>query len=124
MSSYISEQIISLSSIIVHIAKDLLPVEARENTMKKIAEIVSRFSDKGVPLLDPEDDLKVCYLDLYFLIFLRFLLLVSNPALLIFRSKVVHTERQLGEWRLWRACLTSMKLQRVLLLSKSSKYFT
>ncbi|XP_057976386.1 DExH-box ATP-dependent RNA helicase DExH9 isoform X2 [Malania oleifera] len=51
-------QIDSLSSIRLIISKDLLPVETREHTLKKVLEILSRFS-KGVPLLDPEDDMKV-----------------------------------------------------------------
>lgn len=40
---------------------DTLPLEARENTLKKVSEILSRFREKGVPLLDPEDDINVCY---------------------------------------------------------------
>ncbi|KAH9318432.1 hypothetical protein KI387_020201, partial [Taxus chinensis] len=51
-------QIDSLSAIRVYISKDLLPVEARENTLKKIEEVLKRFPD-GVPLLDPEDDMQV-----------------------------------------------------------------
>lgn len=51
-------QIDSLSAIRVYISKDLLPVEARENTIKKIEEVLKRFPD-GVPLLDPEDDMQV-----------------------------------------------------------------
>lgn len=41
------------------IPKDLLPLETRENTLKKVSEVISRFAEKGVPLLDPEEDLKV-----------------------------------------------------------------
>lgn len=52
-------QIESLSSIRLIIAKDLLPFEARENTLKKVSEVLSRFSKEGIPLLDPEEDLKV-----------------------------------------------------------------
>lgn len=52
-------QIESLSSIRIIIAKDLLPFEARENTLKKVSEVLSRFSKEGIPLLDPEDDMKV-----------------------------------------------------------------
>lgn len=40
-------------------SKDLLPLEARENTLKKVSEVLSRFSKDGVPLLDPEEDMKV-----------------------------------------------------------------
>ncbi|KAF9620370.1 hypothetical protein IFM89_011105 [Coptis chinensis] len=53
------EQIASLSSVRIIIPKDLLPFEARENTLKKVSEVLSRYSKEGIPLLDPEDDLKV-----------------------------------------------------------------
>lgn len=43
-------------------SKDLLPLEARENTLKKVSEVISRCSREGVPLLDPEADMKVDYL--------------------------------------------------------------
>lgn len=53
-------QIVSLSSLkLFTIPKDLLPLEARENTLKKISEVLSRFAEKGVPLLDPEEDMKI-----------------------------------------------------------------
>ncbi|EYU33293.1 hypothetical protein ABFS82_14G086200 [Erythranthe guttata] len=52
-------QIDSLSSIRLIIPKDLLPVEARENTLKKISEVLTRFAKEGMPRLDPEDDMKV-----------------------------------------------------------------
>lgn len=52
-------QIINISSILMVIPKDLLPLENRENTLKKVSEVLSRFSGKGVPLLDPEEDLKI-----------------------------------------------------------------
>lgn len=53
-------QIISLSSLkLFTIPKDLLPLEARENTLKKVSEVLSRFAEKGVPLLDPEEDMKI-----------------------------------------------------------------
>ncbi|OVA01159.1 Helicase [Macleaya cordata] len=48
----------NLSSAIVIISKDLLPLEARENTLKRVSEVLSRFP-KGIPLLDPEEDMKV-----------------------------------------------------------------
>ncbi|XP_073123860.1 DExH-box ATP-dependent RNA helicase DExH9 isoform X2 [Henckelia pumila] len=48
-----------LSSIRVIIPKDLLPVKARENTLKKVSEVLDRFVKEGMPLLDPEDDMKV-----------------------------------------------------------------
>lgn len=34
-------------------------MEARENTLKKVSEVLSRFAKGGLPLLDPEDDMKV-----------------------------------------------------------------
>jgi len=43
----------------MYIPKDLLPVEARENTLRKVEEVLSRFAKDGVPLLDPEEDMKV-----------------------------------------------------------------
>ncbi|KAF8775817.1 hypothetical protein HU200_004208 [Digitaria exilis] len=42
-----------------YMPKDLLPVEARENTLRKVEEVLSRFAKDGVPLLDPEEDMKV-----------------------------------------------------------------
>ncbi|KAK4406839.1 DExH-box ATP-dependent RNA helicase DExH9 [Sesamum angolense] len=53
------EQIDNLSSIRLVIPKDLLPLEARENTLKKVSEVLTRFAKEGMPLLDPEDDMKV-----------------------------------------------------------------
>lgn len=43
------------------IPKDLLPHEARENTLRRVPEVLSRISKDGnpVPLLDPEEDMKV-----------------------------------------------------------------
>lgn len=52
-------QIDSLSSVRLIIPKDLLPLEIRENTLKKVLEVLSRFSKEGMPLLDPEEDMKV-----------------------------------------------------------------
>lgn len=51
-------QIYSLSAVRLVIPKDLLPLEIRENTLKKVTEILSRFKE-GVPLLDPEEDMKI-----------------------------------------------------------------
>ncbi|XP_022147197.1 DExH-box ATP-dependent RNA helicase DExH9 [Momordica charantia] len=51
-------QISTLASIRILIPNDLLPLEARENTLKKISEVLSRFP-KGVPLLDAEEDMKI-----------------------------------------------------------------
>ncbi|CAN4108204.1 unnamed protein product [Withania somnifera] len=52
-------QIDSLSSVRLVIPKDLLPSEVRENTLKKVSEVLKRFSREGMPLLHPEDDMKV-----------------------------------------------------------------
>ncbi|KAJ8529724.1 hypothetical protein K7X08_036559 [Anisodus acutangulus] len=52
-------QIHSLSSVRLVIPKDLLPSEVRENTLKKISEVLNRFAKQGMPLLHPEDDMKV-----------------------------------------------------------------
>ncbi|KAK4257491.1 hypothetical protein QN277_007070 [Acacia crassicarpa] len=52
-------QINTMSSLRLYIPKDLLSLEARENMLKKVSETLSRFSDKGLPLLDPEEDMKV-----------------------------------------------------------------
>ncbi|KAF7127932.1 hypothetical protein RHSIM_Rhsim11G0118200 [Rhododendron simsii] len=49
----------SFSSVRLLIPKDLLPLESRENTLKKVSEVLSRFAKEGVPLLDPEEDMKV-----------------------------------------------------------------
>lgn len=57
-------QIDSLSSVRLIISKDLLPLENRENTLKKVSEVLSRFAKEGIPLLDPEEDMKVCYIEL------------------------------------------------------------
>jgi len=40
----------------LYIPKDRLPLEARENTLKKVMETLPRFSEKGLPLLVPEED--------------------------------------------------------------------
>ncbi|XAR56255.1 RNA helicase [Bertholletia excelsa] len=52
-------QIVNLSSVRLVIPKDLLPLEARENTLKKVSEVLSRFAKGGMPLLDPEEDMKI-----------------------------------------------------------------
>ncbi|XP_004489138.1 DExH-box ATP-dependent RNA helicase DExH9 [Cicer arietinum] len=52
-------QINTISNLRLYIPKDLLPLEARENTLKKVMETLSRFRDKGLPLLDPEEDMKI-----------------------------------------------------------------
>eukprot|EP00252_Welwitschia_mirabilis_P012037 TRINITY_DN2676_c0_g1_i1.p1 TRINITY_DN2676_c0_g1~~TRINITY_DN2676_c0_g1_i1.p1 ORF type:complete len:884 (-),score=205.74 TRINITY_DN2676_c0_g1_i1:262-2913(-) len=51
-------QVDALCAIRLYIPKDLLSPEARENTLKKVQEVLRRFSN-SVELLDPEDDMKV-----------------------------------------------------------------
>ncbi|XP_022723216.1 DExH-box ATP-dependent RNA helicase DExH9 [Durio zibethinus] len=46
-------QVTSLSSARLNIPKDLLPLEARENALKKLSEFISRYAN-GMPL-DPEE---------------------------------------------------------------------
>lgn len=46
-------QVTSLSSARLNIPKDLLPLEARENSLKKLSEFISRYAN-GMPL-DPEE---------------------------------------------------------------------
>ncbi|XP_020693741.1 DExH-box ATP-dependent RNA helicase DExH9 isoform X2 [Dendrobium catenatum] len=52
-------QIVSLSVVRLYIPKDLVPLEARENMLKVLSEVYSRFLKDGIPLLDPEEDMKV-----------------------------------------------------------------
>lgn len=53
-----------MSSVRLYVPKDILPYEARENTLKKVSEVLFRFP-KGVPLLDPEEDMKVYYFEVF-----------------------------------------------------------
>ncbi|KAG0478468.1 hypothetical protein HPP92_013187 [Vanilla planifolia] len=50
-------QIDNLSVIRVYMPKDLVPLEAREHMLKILSEVYSRFGN-GIPLLDPEEDMK------------------------------------------------------------------
>ncbi|XP_061367617.1 DExH-box ATP-dependent RNA helicase DExH9 [Gastrolobium bilobum] len=52
-------QINTISSLRLYIPKDLLSLEARENALKKVLETLSRFGEKELPLLDPEEDMKI-----------------------------------------------------------------
>ncbi|PKA61739.1 DEAD-box ATP-dependent RNA helicase ISE2, chloroplastic [Apostasia shenzhenica] len=52
-------QIDTLSALCVYLPKDLVPLSARENMMKVLSVIYSRFSKDGIPALDPEEDMKV-----------------------------------------------------------------
>uniref|UniRef100_A0A1D1YL67 Superkiller viralicidic activity 2-like 2 n=2 Tax=Anthurium amnicola TaxID=1678845 RepID=A0A1D1YL67_9ARAE len=49
----------SLSSVCIHIPKDLLQLESRENTLKKVSEAYLRFHKDGMHPLDPEDDMGI-----------------------------------------------------------------
>ncbi|KAL6180659.1 hypothetical protein ACLB2K_047320 [Fragaria x ananassa] len=51
-------QINSMSRLCMVIPNDLLSIQARENTLKKVLETLSRFGDK-IPLLDPEEDMNI-----------------------------------------------------------------
>ncbi|KAL6176342.1 hypothetical protein ACLB2K_052976 [Fragaria x ananassa] len=51
-------QINSMSRLCMVIPNDLLLIQARENTLKKVLETLSRFGDK-IPLLDPEEDMNI-----------------------------------------------------------------
>ncbi|KAL6178940.1 hypothetical protein ACLB2K_050457 [Fragaria x ananassa] len=51
-------QIKSMSRLCMVIPNDLLSIQARENTLKKVLETLSRFGDK-IPLLDPEEDMNI-----------------------------------------------------------------
>lgn len=56
----------------MNIPKDLVPLEARENALKKVSELLSRHPD-GIPL-DPEVDMKVfCFFTCTFLLLLSFI---------------------------------------------------
>ncbi|KAM1225981.1 hypothetical protein PS2_044169 [Malus domestica] len=52
-------QINSMSGLCMVIPKDLLPLPARENTLKRVLETLSRFDKGKIPLLDPEEDMKI-----------------------------------------------------------------
>lgn len=75
--------------------KDLLPLEARENTLKKINETLSRFKEKGLPRLDPEEDMKVLFLSIYFPHFDNFPIIPSLESF-IFRFKVARIRKHHG----------------------------
>jgi ATP-dependent RNA helicase DOB1 len=51
-------QVDCLSSVRVYSPKDLRPIEGRQRVQKSIAEVIKRFPD-GIPLLNPEEDMKV-----------------------------------------------------------------
>jgi len=43
----------------MYIPEDLLLLEALENTLRKVEEVLSRFAKDGISLLDQEEDIKV-----------------------------------------------------------------
>ena len=51
-------QVDRLSSVRVYSPKDMRPIEGRVRVQKSIAEVMKRFPD-GIPLLNPEEDMKV-----------------------------------------------------------------
>jgi len=48
----------SISSLRLYIPKDLVPKSARQATGKKLSEVKTRFP-KGIPMLDPVEDMKI-----------------------------------------------------------------
>lgn len=54
-----------MSIVRLYIPKDLVPLEARENMLKILSEVYSRFVKDGIPLLDPEEDMKVSSFSLF-----------------------------------------------------------
>lgn len=54
-----------MSIVRLYIPKDLVPLEARENMLKILSEVYSRFLKDGIPLLDPEEDMKVSLFSLF-----------------------------------------------------------
>lgn len=51
-------QIDAMTKVRVYFAKNLVPIEGRQRGQKSIAEVIKRFPD-GIPLLDPEEDMKI-----------------------------------------------------------------
>lgn len=51
------------------IPNDLLSLQARENTLKRVLETLSRFDKEKIPMLDPEEDMKVCCCNLIFILY-------------------------------------------------------
>ncbi|KAM0952569.1 putative RNA helicase [Dioscorea sansibarensis] len=92
-----------LSSVCLYIPKDLLPMEARENTIKKLLVVLAKFEKDGVPLLDPEEDMKV-HLNSYRKLVRRIEALESlfdkydeihNSPLIQQKLKALHTKKEL-----------------------------
>lgn len=53
------EQVINISTIRVHLPKDLRTKESREMGIKVLQEVKKRFGEPGPPVLDPVKDLKI-----------------------------------------------------------------
>lgn len=53
------DKVLEISSIRVHISKDLRTKEEREKGAKVLREVQRRFGEVGPPLLDPEKDMKI-----------------------------------------------------------------
>lgn len=58
-----------MSRLCMVIPNDLLPLQARENTLKRVLETLSRFDKEKIPMLDPEEDMKVCCCNLIFILY-------------------------------------------------------
>ncbi|KAF5734786.1 putative helicase [Tripterygium wilfordii] len=93
-------QIKGLSSARLYMAKDLLPLETRENTLKQLAEFLARNAD-GLPL-DPEGDMKiksssykkaVRRIEALEHLFKKHK--IANSPLIVQKLKVLHTKQEL-----------------------------
>lgn len=111
---YNDGQIKSLSSAIMNIPKDYLQLEARENALKKVSELLSRHPD-GIPL-DPEVDMKVYCFFFTLLVFricsLSFLSLRDEyKTFYLIRFGAALTKRLFVDLRLWKTYLKNTRLQ-------------
>ena len=61
IGAFLPLQVDSLSTVRVHLQKDLRSQDARQEVMKRVGEVVSRLVDKSgrVPTLDPREDMQV-----------------------------------------------------------------
>ena len=53
------EHVVNISSLRVHIPKDLRTRESRDLGLQVLKEVGKRFGDEGPPLLDPKKDMKI-----------------------------------------------------------------
>lgn len=98
----------------MNIPKDLVPVEARENALKKVSELLSRHPD-GIPL-DPEVDMKVriVFPSSTLQLLLSFTCLRTQELSMIFyliRFGAALTKRQFVGWRLWKTYSRNTRLR-------------